>query len=83
MGRTMTGEGSTESGAHVSSAGVRCEEYPEGCQFAMQAGVFDTETNLEGLLPSVERDACPSCGGRLTQWDPQFASVAPGRPAEW
>lgn len=63
--------------------GIRCEEYPDECQFAMQAGVFDGAAGVD-LFPSIRsRETCPSCGGGVEDWEPEFESSVPGRPTEW
>lgn len=68
----------------ISEVGIRCEEYPDGCGFAMQFGVFDDAINLETLVPSLDTGSdCPSCGQGLERWDLEFASSAPGRPSDW
>jgi hypothetical protein len=76
---------SENRGAVVArTAGVRCESYPDECQFAVQAGVFEDGDGAEAILPSLRpTGSCPSCGSDLEPWDPAFPSVAPGRPDEW
>jgi hypothetical protein len=64
-------------------AGIRCEEYPERCQFAMQVGLFDTASGID-LLPTMnKRETCPTCGSGVEDWAPPFDAVVPGRPVEW
>ena len=80
----MSENGGRKSNGVVSRVvGIRCEEYPDDCQFAMQAGVFDATSGVD-LFPSMSaHDTCPSCGGGVEDWDPEFEGLAPGRPAEW
>jgi hypothetical protein len=72
-----------DSGSVVArEVGVRCEA--EDCPFEMRVGVFEGTDALESLLRSLTgRETCPTCGASLAEWTPEFASVAPGRPAEW
>lgn len=66
------------------TVGIRCESYPNECQFAMQVGMFETTADGDQFLPTMQAsDTCPTCGGGLEEWDPSFESSAPGRPIEW
>ncbi|WP_299267418.1 hypothetical protein [Halorientalis sp.] len=68
----------------AQTTGIRCESYPDECAFAMQAGVFDGGSGAEAVLRSLRpTGCCPTCGSDLESWEPQFPSVAPGRPGDW
>jgi hypothetical protein len=67
-----------------SVVGIRCEGYPDDCQFAMQAGVFGDGPGFTQLLPTMSaRETCPFCGGTVEEWNPEYEGTAPGRPLEW
>lgn len=80
----MSENGGRKSTGFVSRVvGICCEEYPDGCQFAMQAGVFDAGSGVD-LFPSMSsHDTCPNCGGGIEDWEPMFDSSVPGRPTDW
>jgi len=74
--------GSDTGGVVSHEVAVRC--VAEDCSFELQIVVFDGAPAVESLFPSLcSRDDCPACGDRLEELTPDFASAAPGRPADW